>query len=1203
MRRKVLVAFLFLICASSAAAGATRGCPASLVSATIPDADQDLFGALPSPDYFDSVSQCMGSQAGPQSDGYAAFPSAEATPSTWLASERALYTKVLSKKNVAVLVVPVQVQGYGLDRIERALMTADLARAVGEGGQYTVADPWLVARALGEGRRRFDPAAVMTLAAALDAQKVIYSYVGHNSRHEFTLTMELYDRSDDPRNISGRKVWHQDWRRLQFTDEQTPFFKFHDLLPSILAALPLEPKPTVVAAADWRAAPIRVDKAPLDLVKGTSEVPGTAAFDLFGAIDPGVGYLAQERLYEHAVVAAVNMTGSHSDRNFFEAYALFGLGRRPTALAALGTEDSARARTLRALLNGDLIGAQQELAHVREGLDRVLLQISVRDLEVYYGRKQSTDPDASASVFGGAVKEWSSLIQLRVASADPWWRFDPLVIKALLDWAFPAEGLDAKTLVGNSVAMRGAPPDDVDADLGNVRHIRHAAEQLEVEPCCAGGALRPTRWDLLGLLEGMSEWRVISSLQREIVQQGLPEEALDELNRYEPLYGGQPEIELERARAAWTVGAKRPADERNSWEKLAWNSAATAAYWSPGENLTSSGAVGILGYPTSTTSLIVEGYGFDYPRRSYWLVPFTMAGSVIPNNPGNAALAALEAQSLAFSMWDIPGGQPARFAEALSAHDNRFRGHPQMSGFPTTLNAGNSAVADDSIQRLKAALKADPEPWQNYLALGQQILQSGGSYAEASNVFVSYPGFHERTPDDPVAVSNHAYEAGSMLFWDGQFALARPFFLMSTGLQTGSNGDMTSMIRLQLMDHDYLAATLTAQARAARYSTPRGLRDYIALLHAFGRHEEAWQVFSQVDAAFEIPQVWVAALVGQRMESTKDLDLRKWLLKPEIRSAKYQALLFAPYYAVLWSTTGRTAPADLGPLVEQIEGEPPGHIGMDGISVLVPHPEDARAFMTLAPSPFRLGRSPRLPPGTPVKSSLAYFADAYAALDAGNYAVASLRFLGMADRYPIEDYPLAFYARAAAHSGDPEALEAYVNGLKADSFDSLLARAFFAAGHKDADTAYIQLRLAFRMRPTVNDDQRPVLTEMQYAQACEWLYQDTKDDRFRTELLMWLKAYEVMQPMQGWAYAMQYTYERPGVTRTAALAMARYLDPISKRINGASVDEVSAANAWFKVNNPFSRRTRNARGSSTSAQNIRRFAPIRVTAEDVMKSS
>jgi hypothetical protein len=112
---------------------------------------------------------------------------------------------------------------------------------------------------------------------------------------------------------------------------------------------------------------------------------------------------------------------------------------------------------------------------------------------------------------------------------------------------------------------------------------------------------------------------------------------------------------------------------------------------------------------------------------------------------------------------------------------------------------------------------------------------------------------------------------------------------------------------------------------------------------------------------------------------------------------------------------------------------------VDGVSVLVPYPLDPKGLMSVQNSPFRRGKLPNLPTGTPVKSELAYFADAYAAL---------------------------------------------------------LAR--------------------------------------DYAQACEWLYQETGDARFVTELLEWVKKHEVIQPAHGWAYAMEYAYEKPAGARPRA---------------------------------------------------------------------
>jgi hypothetical protein len=149
-------------------------------------------------------------------------------------------------------------------------------------------------------------------------------------------------------------------------------------------------------------------------------------------------------------------------------------------------------------------------------------------------------------------------------------------------------------------------------------------------------------------------------------------------------------------------------------------------------------------------------------------------------------------------------------------------------------------------------------------------------------------------------------------------------------------------------------------------------------------------------------------------------------------------------------------------------------------------------------------------------------------------------------------------------------LEEYLDSSKgAAGFDYWLAKAFLGGARKDVAGAYSSLQKAFRQRTSSDNDNRPALTEFQYAQACEWLYRETGDSRFMTELLEWVKRYEVIVPTQGWAYAMEYSYEKPGPARTRALAMARYLDSASERIRGASAEEARTADSWFRENNPF----------------------------------
>jgi hypothetical protein len=100
------------------------------------------------------------------------------------------------------------------------------------------------------------------------------------------------------------------------------------------------------------------------------------------------------------------------------------------------------------------------------------------------------------------------------------------------------------------------------------------------------------------------------------------------------------------------------------------------------------------------------------------------------------------------------------------------------------------------------------------------------------------------------------------------------------------------------------------------------------------------------------------------------------------------------------------------------------------------------------------------------------------------------------------------------------------------------------------------------------------MTEYQYAEACEWLYDDTGDPRFVAELLEWARRQQTVQPMMAWSYSMEYEYEKPGAERTRALAMTEYLDPASPRIAKASKAERAAAKAWLDEHPPFRLRDR-----------------------------
>ena len=99
--------------------------------------------------------------------------------SGWRQEERSRFAGYLGGSEIDTLLVPCQVQANGIDTANRSLMTASLAQALS--GSLRVADPYLVARALGDGERRLDPQNVLRLATQLGAKRVVWCSVGHKN--------------------------------------------------------------------------------------------------------------------------------------------------------------------------------------------------------------------------------------------------------------------------------------------------------------------------------------------------------------------------------------------------------------------------------------------------------------------------------------------------------------------------------------------------------------------------------------------------------------------------------------------------------------------------------------------------------------------------------------------------------------------------------------------------------------------------------------------------------------------------------------------------------------------------------------------------------------------------------------------------------------------------------------------------------------
>lgn len=1131
---------------------------------------------LPVPDYLDALDACLAR------GGAAPTPKLH---SLWLENQRTAYAGALKKQRVEVIVVPFQVQGYGLERAERALMSVDLAYHIDPA--VRVADPFLTARALGESARRYETDDIAELARAVGARTAVVGYVGHDRQHRMNVTIQVLKIGEG----GSLETLQRDWRGVAFTDSDPPFMTFHRMLPSLLesvslpVAQPRERTPVVFPSeAGFSVADLATEKSPIGPSLGLS---------LLGAMTASSDERSREQLSERALVASWHFDAPSAETTFLQAYALLNLEHRPAALALIDGSTTPESVALRALLNGDLPGAAAALPAVENPLERLMLAVHVDDLRYTYGKDDVERATDATSVFGEDAADWRLLAEGRANDANIWRADEPPALKFLLDGIHPVTGLDLQSVVGGG-AVVGAAVDDVAVDVATMRHIARFVASAEVPVCCSETSARAASWDIVSLLEGRTESRMSKYLHLMTVVRSAPESATDAISRYRAVFDGHPLFSASRAEHAAAMGDKAEGDTLQRWQKEARDQGLAAATWSAGQSEIAMTGLSAVGFTSSEVALYVDAYGFDYPRRSYWAYsPLATMRSGLTNNPELEVVQSLREDAYPYARSGI---YPFRYmnpqseeekARLLASLEGRFIGHPDRTSLMATLRPPPPSTGDP-VADAKAAVDADPGNWNVRFAAGRKLIQEHGKWEEAAALMLADPYFHREAPSNMVVVSNNAFIAGSIFYWGGHEDLAVPFYQIAAGLQTGAHSQITSEIRLNVLEGHYRIATADTYARAQRYPDAYPFRDLLSFMHALGYGEQAWEGFSQVSASFDNPQIWVSALVGHRMQGMTEPEIRAWLKQPGIRDARFRNNLFAPRYAVMVNATDRMPPEDLGALVAELEGEPVARVITYGV-IERPSPDGTSPPERLSTSAYTYNVPVvRAPEGTRIKSEFAFFGGAYAAIRHGRYHDAVEEFTAMATYYPIEHqnrnftFALPYFAWAAAKTDDAAGFEKFINERTGSTFDSNLARAFFYGVRKDTLRARELLDSAFRTMPYT--DYRPVLVEYQWAEACEWLYQETGDKVFVDMLLAWVASQQKVQPTHAWPYAMEYTYARDPGRKRRALAMTLYLDPKSPRIQEASTKERNDATAWGATNNLFLRERNLAETSGPTAR-------------------
>ncbi len=1097
--------------------------------------------------------------------------------SAWQESEKALNTAVLSKYSYDVLVVPFQVSGYAIDRVDRSLMTRYLAREIENSTKMKLPSPTLVARALGETYRTFDDYDVFQLANKLGVKQIIRGYVGHNLNEKMSVTLVVQTRNEQEYFSPATKTVKYTWRDIEISDERTPGEAFASILHDVTARLQL-PKVKKDASVQQDEPPA-VPAGIKGLVVNSSSSPAVRAYylQLLGLLYPEQS-AAKEQLFERSLVVLREMLPQSPSYNVLKARALFHLYRRPAAIAVLANPKSAEEKALSAVMDGNLQLLNKNMKDIKGGIPRLIAQIEHSDLLWRYSPDQalseSTDP---------IIKQWpgwEKILARRLSQRDGWNIQSNVEVKKELDRIFPIIGFTAADIIKSKMAIGELPIDDDDIDFSVYNHYRRMMENRP-EVLSTNESSGIVDRDILDLMVAMGESNLVKKIELRRMQ-ALYDEMLKLADRYNTVYDGYPKMAYLKAFALYRIADSKQGQAQKNLREEANQLQGKVCYWSQGQTDV-----------TSNRSCSGNNiYDADYPRRWYWefsrdpddLADRKYRGPEGIEQRGNIAITRFDRKkimnyelSLLYTQTDF-SRFTSYYDELQSVHmddeavalleknKRRFVGNPSQTSF-----YAHAAEKEGNMQRARSIYEEDialqPNSWAAYSGLSSLLIRQG-DFKTASETALKYPLFsvppdrRDQPGIDTVALSNYAVHIGRDLWWTGAAEEARPLLRLSASYDTGSGAEMWSTAMLALLDHDFGKAAQMSLTEARRYDSRDAYSEYMKLLHMMGYHDEAWSAFTQIQQLSHGGMDWSPVLLGLRMEGKTTDEQLQWLKKQPVAALTPQDAVDFSFFAY---TVDRKPEINLSKKLhsirEQIEESKTG---------------------SKAPAPPKFQPRPQIA-GAPSEEfikkrfadPLETLSDGYALLKERQFSDAyeklKGRFLGDWIKEGMFSFAIPYLAWSAVKSGKAPEIESYLADYRkelGDDFDYYLSQAFLSAGRKDHQGAIRNLESA-RYHGSIFNGKRLFSVWYQLTESCEWLYEDSKYEGYRELLLKFARLRQTIRPMDSWAYSFEAKYTKSESDRIRALAITLYLDKQSERIAHFSTKQKNQALEWLKENNPF----------------------------------
>jgi hypothetical protein len=1116
--------------------------------------------------------------------------------SRWELSERERFKALLVKDRYDVIVVPFQVEQAPLDRATRSYMAMYLAEQILQRSGYTVADPHLVARALGDGQRHIPSSSVYQLAHAVGARLIIWGHAaqGYGSDRDVTFQFKVKSGELPIDETTPTKVYKSRPTRDDPTSRTRayqnflvhPAEEYPPLVSDLLPHLPIDLEARATQIDNSNVSAVSLSRSPVDLVRDDrSLVQLIYDLHLLALLTPKYSERLKDRFAEKAMLALSFLESDIPEYRILKARTLMMLGVRPAALKFLGEPQTIEEEYYTEYLNGNLPAASQLAARPTSNQARLIANLELAEMAVHYGKFSLARVDERVASLDLLGTQWEILVRHAMVDHDLRIQFDNKKVLDLLNSWYPSEAVDMQSLiVRTSMARAENESDELSAIHDAVRRL---VKDNPDRFCCDNDLFRPSHLDLLDLLDAMATGNLARQIEYQNAYQRLPDASTGQLDRLERIYEGHPVFTMLRAQTAAYASHGAEGAARDVLERSAYANALRAYFWSRGQSHVSLAARHLIeAFSRGNDGHFQDVYESDYPLRAFYarLRGFELYRGTHQSRDAlrNSAFHTYPVRQLN-DAYRIGTKPKEELVELLGSIEGRFDGSLEVAVIraEAALDVNDYQTAESAYRQL---LVLRPHQWAPYEGLTKTLLKNGRA-DEAASVAMSYPGFSSDSGDDSGELASRAYSMGSELFLAGKLDAARAFYEVAAMASPVSYENLASEARLRVLDQEFGDSLESLQQwarnpRSHSADTDYPRRDFLSMLHASGYSKGAWDGFNLLLEWLDEPHLWESALVGHRISATSDSDLIAWASQEELGS-KGEYGNRAARNLLRAAVTDRVPSAEMIQALADIDAPVWGFGGRNYrrafFSVPIGH-----EYATVGPhlNDHRRWRPPpKLDEETGKQrttSDLVYFAQAYKALRERNYTRAQ-EILDTASRHyfvrgPRDGYVLPYMAFAAAKSGNTKrTLKMISIGKPHDlDFDYYLAHAVLKGLAGQTDQAVEFLHKARRHRPLA--ESRPVLTEYQYGEITEWLYKETGAAEFRDIALEWARLCQQSQPWHAWAYAMEANLSDDSPARRRAIAMAHYLDPNSERLNTLPISTVEAATVAFGNTNPFRQR-------------------------------